>query len=288
MDIQDRVQKLYPGKIVELFILDLSAIGGTILRFHSSTSQGNASIFFGGDEYVAYPIDSDSWEVSGNSQLPRPKMRVSNIPAPQAAGSTLVNSPITALMNNYNGLRKAEITRIRTFWEYTDGQPEADPTQTFPLDVYYIARKTSEDETQVEFELRAACDVSGIQLPRGQVLAHACQWLYRGPECAYTDERFFDLNENPLVATNSRGLWNTASVYAVADYVYVLVNGTRFYYVCAGPTVVGLQPALDVGWTADICGKKTSSCKCREGVSNSCTGGVMNTSAFVGTFLLLS
>ena len=37
----------------------------------------------------------------------------------------------------------------------------------------------------VEMELAVPFDVEGIRLPRRQVIAGTCQWIYRSAECSY-------------------------------------------------------------------------------------------------------
>jgi lambda family phage minor tail protein L len=182
------LQEVAPGAIIELFELQLNtAQHGTndLYRFHAGTSlNNNGSVYWGGNEYIPFPIEADGFEYSGNGQLPRPKIRVSNI-----------LSTITALILTLpDGLEGAKVTRIRTLARYIDAvnfpsgvSPYSpDPTAEFPREIYTIDRKTVENRAVVEFELAAAFDLAGVSAPKRQCIANICQWVYKSTECSYT------------------------------------------------------------------------------------------------------
>lgn len=68
--------------------------------------------------------------------------------------------------------------------------PTADPTQEFPPEVWFIERKSSENNEAVQFELASAFDLQNVRLPRRQIISNYCTWKsvggYRGPYCGYT------------------------------------------------------------------------------------------------------
>jgi lambda family phage minor tail protein L len=182
------LQEIAPGAIIELFQLELNtAQHGTndIYRFHAGTSLNNTgTVFWDGDEYIPFPIEAEGFEYSGNGQLPRPRIRVSNI-----------LSTITAILLTLpDGLEGAKITRIRTLARYIDAvnfpggvSPYSpDPTAEFPREIYYIDRKTIENRDVVEFELAASFDLAGVRAPKRQCIANICQWVYKSTECGYT------------------------------------------------------------------------------------------------------
>jgi lambda family phage minor tail protein L len=192
------VQALAPGFIVELFELDLTPFGGELLRFHAGTNGLSANVTWNGQAYTAFPVMASGFEFSGQGQMPRPKMVVSNV-----VGS------ITALVLQYEDLVGAKVTRRRTLAKYLDavnfaaGNTAADPTAEFPADIYYIDRKSVETNELVEFELAPAMDVTGVMLPRRQIIQNICPWQYRGSECSYTGTNYFDTND---VSVGSLGL----------------------------------------------------------------------------------
>ena len=182
------LQEAAPGAIIELFELQLNtAQHGTndLYRFHAGTSlNNNGSVYWGGNEYIPFPIEAEGFDYSGNGQLPRPKIRVSNI-----------LSTITALLLTLpDGLEGAKVTRIRTLARYIDAvnfpggvSPYSpDPTAEFPREIYTIDRKTVENRDVVEFELAAAFDLAGVSAPKRQCIANICQWVYKSTECGYT------------------------------------------------------------------------------------------------------
>lgn len=182
------LQEVAPGAIIELFELQLNtAQHGTndLFRFHAGTSlNSNGSVYWDSNEYIPFPIEADGFEYSGNGQLPRPKIRVSNI-----------LSTITALLLTLpDGLEGATVTRIRTLARYIDAvnfpggvSPYSpDPTAEFPQEIYYVDRKTIENRDVVEFELAAAFDLASVSAPKRQCIANICQWIYKSTECGYS------------------------------------------------------------------------------------------------------
>jgi lambda family phage minor tail protein L len=182
------LQEVAPGAIIELFQLELNTAQhgvNDIYRFHAGTNLNNTgSVFWDGDEYIPFSIEAEGFEYSGNGQLPRPKIRVSNI-----------LSTITAVILTLpDGLEGAKVTRIRTLARYIDAvnfpggvSPYSpDPTAEFPREIYTIDRKTVENRDVVEFELAAAFDLAGVSAPKRQCIANICQWVYKSTECGYT------------------------------------------------------------------------------------------------------
>jgi len=206
------LQEIAPGAIIELFQLELNtAQHGTneVFRFHAGTNlNNNANVYWAGEEYLAFPIEADGFDYSGNGQLPRPKIRVSNI----------LNTITALILTLPDGLEGAKVTRIRTLARYIDstnfpgtvallaqdgselitqggglisaeatnpfGTP--DPTAEFPREIYYVDRKTVENRDVVEFELAAAFDLAGISAPKRKCVANICQWVYKSTECGYS------------------------------------------------------------------------------------------------------
>ena len=191
MTIASDLQKLAPGALIELFILDATALGGDVTRLHAGTNELRASVVWQGATYAPFPIEASGFELSGRGALPQPKVRVAN-----------VTGLITALCMELNDLVGAKFTRKRTLVKYLDAvnftggvNPTADPTQEFPDEIWFVNRKAEENKVFVEFELAAAFDVQGVKLPRRQVIANVCSWLYRGAECGYAGGAVADIND---------------------------------------------------------------------------------------------
>lgn len=192
------VQSLELSAKVELFELNATAIGGSMLRFHGYAQSG--VITWQGQQYAPWPIEASGFARSGSGNLPTPKLAVGN-----------VDGTISAMCAYLDDLAGAKIVRRTTLGKYLDavnfagGNPTADPTQEFPLEIWYIEQKTSETSEVVEFQLSSALDCMGTMLPRRQIVANVCTWLstggYRGPYCGYTGTAMFDNKGNPVASS---------------------------------------------------------------------------------------
>lgn len=194
MSVRSDISQLAPMSLVEMFVYDDRAIGGgNVLRWHSGTKPvGNMPIVWQNFTYEPFPIEASGFEVNATGKLPRPTLRASNI------GGTL-----GAYVRSIQDALGAKVTRKRTLGKYLDavnfpgGNPYADPNTYFPDEIYYIARKATENAVYIEMELAVPFDVEGVQLPRYQVLASTCQWVYRGAACGYIGPPVQDINGNP-------------------------------------------------------------------------------------------
>lgn len=181
MSIASDIQKLNPGTLVELFILDATAIGGEVFHFHAGTNELLSNVVWQGVEYQRYPVEAEGFELKANGTSPRPKIRAANV------GGTLG----VAVRTN-DDLIGAKIIRKRTFARYLDavnfsgGNPHADPLVEMRDEIYYVDRKVTENRVMIEWELVSALDLAGVKLPRRQIIANVCPWQYRGQYCNYT------------------------------------------------------------------------------------------------------
>lgn len=209
--VRAELAKLNPSSIIELFEVKTSTrLHGAceIYRFHSGVNAKAVSghLIWAGSTYYAWPVEADGFEYSGQGTLPRPKIRIAN-----------VDGTITAVLLEVNqftygsDLLGAEVKRIRTLARFLDavnfdgdvnpfGTP--DPTSSLPDERYYIDRKSAETREVVEFELVAAFDLAGVRLPKRQTINNVCQWQYRGVECGYAGNTFFDENDNVVYDAN--------------------------------------------------------------------------------------
>jgi lambda family phage minor tail protein L len=197
------LQSIAPSAVIELFQLELNASQHGVNEtyyFHAGVNATNSGdIIWNGQAYLAFPIEATEFEYTGTGSLPRPKLRISNI-----------NGTITGIILTLpNGLEGAKVTRIRTLARYIDGANfpggtnplgTPDPTAEFPREIYYIDRKASENRDLIEFELAAAFDLVGVRAPKRQCVSNVCQWTYRGPECGYTGNAYFNFNDVPVGA----------------------------------------------------------------------------------------
>jgi lambda family phage minor tail protein L len=203
LQLNAELQKVAPSAVIELFQLELNAAQHGVNEtyyFHAGVNATNSGdIIWNGQTYLAFPIEATEFEYTGTGSLPRPKLRISNI-----------YGTITAIILTLpNGLEGAKVTRIRTLARYIDGvnfpggtNPlgTPDPTAEFPREIYYIDRKASENRDLIEFELAAAFDLVGVRAPKRQCVSNVCQWTYRGAECGYAGNAYFNFNDVPVAA----------------------------------------------------------------------------------------
>jgi lambda family phage minor tail protein L len=190
------VQSSEPGEYVVLFDLDCTDIGGITYYFTpntitDATSEVSTSVFFNGVEYQPLDVKLEGFEVTSEGTQPRPKISVAN-----------VNLTFASLVTSLNDLVGAKLTRRRTFKKYLDGEPEADPTAQFPVDIYIVDRKVGHNKYMIQWELTSFLDLTGQYIPRRQILRDTCthryriysggSFVYTGVTCPYTGTDYFD------------------------------------------------------------------------------------------------
>ena len=193
------IQSLSPTAVVELFVVDLTSLGDSVYRFHAGTNALQAAVVWQGQTYTPFPCQATGFDLSTNGQLPRPKLVLSN-----------VLGTITALILATKDCVGGKVTRKRTLVKFLDAvnfaggvNATADATAFFPDDLYIIDRKVSETKTVVEFELAAAFDIAGVQLPRRQIIQNLCAFRYRGSECGYAGPPVATEGDNDLTLANA-------------------------------------------------------------------------------------
>lgn len=235
--------------LLELFVVEIPDQEPLYLH------NGNKVRTFQGNAYQPFSLKAEGYEFSAQGVLPRPHITV-----------TKVDETITAAMQASDDLIGTKVTRKRTFYEFLDDQPGANPDAEYEPDVYYIDSVISDLPETVEFELTSPLDNENVRLPRRQMKANACGWDFRGPDCGYTGPPVEDEFGNPLTATNDMGAYVEGMAYAVADYVYIMQDGIRTYYVAIQSGIFALSDTE--GWTPNFCQKTLRACKANFGANN--------------------
>ena len=205
--IDEDSQRLAVGAIVELFALDLTALGGSVYYFTPTAKAGGVSPVFQGHTYTPVDIVADGFEVSGRGTLPTPTLRLAN-----------TNRALTAVVNTYHDLVGATVIRLRTLAKYLDGEPGADPNAHYQPDIFFIEQKTAHNKLLLEWKLAAAIDVEGQKLPRRTINRSFCQHIYRRvipgvtvdeetfdyskATCPYAGSAYFDRNDESTTVEN--------------------------------------------------------------------------------------
>ena len=193
----EELAKLNPSAIIELFELHLDNTlhGSTdVYRFHAGANAAiDGNVVFNGNTYTRIPVKADGFEFTNTCTLPRPTLTISNLDGTMTTLLLLVNATTAG-----NDLGGAEVRRIRTLKKFLDGESTADPNAKFPDERWYVDRKANESRDSVTFELASKFDLAGQKLPKRQIVANVCQWVYRSSECSYTGSSYFDVNGNPV------------------------------------------------------------------------------------------
>lgn len=193
------IQSLGSSALVELFMLDATLLGApTVLHFHAGTNKLNLPVIWDGVTYSPLPIEAEGFDVTVKGTLPKPTLRVANI-----------DGLFSAEVAMYNDLVGAKLTRKRTFSKYLDAanfpggiNPDADPAQCFPDEIWFIDQKMTENKLVIEWALASPFDLEGVMLPRRQVIQNSCSWKYRGAECGYTGTSYFTTDDTATTLGN--------------------------------------------------------------------------------------
>ncbi len=196
--IRAEIQSLSPSAMIELFVLDMTGTySGGFLYFHAGTNGLNQPITWQGRQYDPWPISAKGFDMTTQGTLPQPQITIANIGG-VLSGEVQANDDLVG----------CKITRKRTLAKYLDAvnfpggtNPDADPNQYLPDEMWYVEQKTSETRHTIEFKLSSVFDLMGIQLPYRQVIQNSCPWKYRGSECGYTGP-YFDRFDQPTSNSN--------------------------------------------------------------------------------------
>ena len=193
--VYEELSKLAPSAIIELWSVHLSNdLHGSsdVYRFHNGCNADiNGNIVWDGNQYARQPIQADGFEYASGGQLPRPTLTISNADNTMTALLIVVNTTTAG-----NDLCGAEVRRIRTLKKFLDGEAAADPNAQWPMEIWYVDRKSSENRNVVQFELASKLDLPNIKVPKRQLIGNICQWAYRSGECGYTGSNYWDANDN--------------------------------------------------------------------------------------------
>lgn len=192
-NVVQKSQGLSPGDEIRLYDIDMTPIGGGVLRYVPG-NLGDRTVRWKGNEYRALPIEAAGFDKTGRGQLPTPTLTVAR------------EDIISAAVITFGDLRRSRVIRWRTFVEYLDGMPGADPNAHWKPDIFEIRRKTKHNAEIIEWELGAAIDRQGHKIPGRVALRDHCPWIYRhwnggafdytNATCPYNGNRYFEQNGN--------------------------------------------------------------------------------------------
>lgn len=196
------MQQLTAGGIVTLYEIDLApidpALVNPVYRFSPHVSELGSAIVWQGRVYDKMPIEAEGFEQTAQGPLPRPKLRLSNVTHERLSGA------VSALCLALDDLVGAKLIRTRVMAKHLPAEnfaagvnPTENPALYFEPELWWVEQKTYEGDDFVEWELASPLDMQGLKLPRRQILQNVCPWVYRGPDCGYDGDRYFDALDRP-------------------------------------------------------------------------------------------
>jgi lambda family phage minor tail protein L len=180
--INTEIQEAETSNVIELFDLDLTMFGDNIYHFIAGALEGG-TVIWKGNVYTPFDVEAEGFEYDGRGSPPMPKIRFS-----------LTNPIITGYINAFKDLIGAKITRTKTYKKFLDTESTANANAHYPLDIYRIERKASENRLMVEFELSSVMDQRGTQLPGRTITAFYCPWIYRRYNGVITGDPLVDFS----------------------------------------------------------------------------------------------
>lgn len=194
------------------------APGVTASGLYLSASRLNKALRFGGNTYIPIEIEVTGFAWNGQGTIPTPTLRMSN-----------VNNIMIASVISLRSLVGADFTRVRTFRKHLDDGDDPGAL-VFPKEIYRINRKPAHNKFLLEFELGAAIDQEGTQIPGRICIKRTCTHRYR--------------------------VWNATT--GTFDY-------TRATCPYAGSTYFKQDNTPSANPSDDRCGKQLASCSSRFG-----------------------
>lgn len=198
MSFHGDIQKLAVDGVIRLFELDASRLGAGILRFHGHDQGANEGVIvFRGQAFYPQAISVSGLEMRSDGRASVPTLTLAN----QIGG---VVGAVSAYCLQFHDFAGAKLTVITTLAKYLDatnfdnGNPNA--SDECKEQIWFVEQKTSENASQVTFELSNPIDFEGLKIPVREI-NHYCylavRGLYRSEACGYTGAEMFDEFDNP-------------------------------------------------------------------------------------------
>ena len=185
------LQGLGGDAIIDLMILDMTALGATgndrFFRFVNWAAADGQAVAFASQQYTPLPFKTDGFLIRTEGVPPNPSITIGN-----------TGLEFTGLINRWDDLVGATLTRRRVLARHLDGGADPDGTAHWPDENWMIQQKESENKLLVTFKLSSAFDLDGVTLPRRRALRYTCPWIYRGEGCDFTGGAVANAEDEPV------------------------------------------------------------------------------------------
>lgn len=159
--------KLNPDTYLELYDLDATMLldsngspGEITYVTNTPTGGGVLPITWRNYKYYPVPFQVENIDDRADGTAPnRPTITVSN-----------VNKFLLAAVLTLGDLVGMRVTRWRTFYKYTDGQPDSNSIMHYPIQQWIVTKKIAHSRNGIQFEMSSPLDRPGLRLPRKQIL----------------------------------------------------------------------------------------------------------------------
>lgn len=187
------LQGLQGDAIIDLWVLDLAPVDGAVapadrfIRFCNWVVADGKPVKHAGQLYLAIPYQASGFDLKTDGVPPNPSIVLGNI-----------GLEWTSLVNTWNDLVGAKLTRRRMMARHLDDGANPDPNAHWPDEDWTIQQKEEEGKLTVTFKLSTAFDLDGVMLPRRRALRYTCPWVYRGEGCDYMGGPVADAKDQPV------------------------------------------------------------------------------------------
>ena len=205
-------------------------------------------VVFNKNVYYGFPIGIDGIDIASDGAHSRPTLTIANVESLLRTSSTFQNAFDTqraeaagATGSGISGFKLdnlvgKKVTRRRTLEKYlqvssgrtTDAASATDIIE-LPKSVFIIDRISSKTNIMAIMELSSPFDLSGLRVPRREVVGKYCSWVYKGKKeystSALSGTVYINSGELTLRGTGSAGNWTTDFTKEISVGDEIIIDG---------------------------------------------------------------
>lgn len=145
--------------LIELYILDMTAIGGTVYRFCDEAAADGGAVHLSGVPYYPMPIQLTGFGMNTTGAPLKPTLTVSN-----------VSKELLSYVISLGDIVGATVQRIRIYAKNLDAGSNPDSTRIMGPETFIVDQKTGHSNAFISWNLSAPFDRPGTKLPIRQAL----------------------------------------------------------------------------------------------------------------------